>query len=269
MSNYTNIIKELQKFGLSENQSLIYVSLIQQGDLRIQDIVNITHIPRTSVYEHIKVLLKIGLVEEIIEHKFVRIKAYPISYLKHSLYESLLKTQTLIKDLSSLEHVVKLLPDKMSLSTTTVRYYKGLSAGRQLLWNTLSAKGTMYVYSAYGRSQFVGKKFYKDFVRESKERNITEKVLINPTERAIRLIKRDAGSSLARTKINDLRFLSEENLVIKGETFIYNNIFAQITLNPMGINGFEIESKSFSDMQKSIFETLWKIAKPLETIVNI
>lgn len=267
MTNYKSIVNKLGKFGLTENQSAIYLSLVQYGELRIQQIASETLIPRTSIYENLKVLFKLGLVEKIIDHKFVRLKAYPIGTLEHGLNEKLLHFQTLIKELTDLEKNIAFLPNSSSIPSTTVRYYKGISAGRQLFWNTLNAKSVVYVYSSYGRSKFVGNKFYKDFVKESQERNIKEMVLINPTQRALNLIKRDADSPLARTKISDLRFLPEKNVAVKGETFIYDNIYAQIDLTTMGINGFEIESTSFTKMQKSIFETLWEKAKPVSSIL--
>lgn len=261
----TRILQLLSKFGVSKNQAEIYLTLTQHGELRIQEISTFTKIPRSSVYECLKVLFEKGLAEKIIDHKYMRIKAHPIGALRHSLNEQLLSLQVLHKDLKDLEKNISLLPTSDSLPTTKVRYYKDLSAGRQLFWNTLSAKDTVCVYSAYGRSKFVGKKFYKDFVQESLKRNIKERVLINPTKRAIDLIKRDTGTPLARTKINNLKILSQNMLVIKGETFIYNNIFAQITLDTGTINGFEIESKEFTRMQRSIFQTLWKIARPFST----
>lgn len=121
----------------------------------------------------------------------------------------------------------------------------------------------MYVYSEFGRSKFVGKNFYQDFVAESAARRIKENVLINPTERALGLIKRDSGSSLARTNHDDIRTLTEEHLVIRGETFIYDNTYAQVYLDKGEINGFEIESSYFVETQVSIFKTLWNMAQRL------
>ena len=267
MTSFKEITKELEKFGLSENQALIYLFLVQHGELRIQEISNETQIPRSSVYENLKVLLELGLVEKVIDQKFTRIKPYPVGSLRHGLNEKLLHLQTLTADLEDLEKSIESLPD-VKLPSTVIRYYKGISGARQLFWNSLNAKSTVYVYSAFGRSKFVGKKFYMDFVEQSREKNIKEMVLINPTSRALKLIKRDIGSPLARTNIKDIRFLKEKKLPIKGETFIYDNIYAQINLDAMEINGFEIESHNFTKPQMFIFKTLWDMAKPISFYLN-
>jgi sugar-specific transcriptional regulator TrmB len=263
MTNLEEIEKKLSDLGLSKNQIQIYLLLVQHGELRIQEIANITHIPRSSVYECLTVLHEHGLIEQIVDHKFIRISPYPVSSIRHELNEKLQQLQTQLTTLEDIEKSLTLLPKTNSLTTTVVRYYKDVSGARQLFWNTLKAQSTVYVYSAFGRSKFVGKRFYMDFVKESQFRNIQEQVLINPTERALSLIQRDTGTALARTDPKNIRFLDYENLHIKGETFIYDNIFAQVYLDTEGINGFEIESPDFVESQHSIFQTLWQTAKPL------
>jgi sugar-specific transcriptional regulator TrmB len=261
-----NVVNSLITFGLSQNDALIYLTLVENKELRIGQIVKLTNIPRSSVYESLKKIEELGLIETIIDHKFVRIKPYPVSTIKHKLNEKLETIEVQLSDLNNLEKSINLISNKKQESTV-VRYYKSVSGARQLFWNTLSAKNVVYVYSAFGRSKFVGKKFYMDFVYESHRNKIKEKVLINPTERALNFIKNDTGTAVARTKVNDIHILEENNLIIEGETFIYNNIYAQIKLDGSEITGFEIESESFVKMQRSTFETLWNLSKPISSVL--
>lgn len=263
MTKSQEIKKKLEKLGLSEKQASIYLLLTGHHELRIQEIANLTKIPRSSVYESLKGLSQLGLVEELVEEKFKKIKPYPIGSIRHVLNERILELQKRSISLADLEKSLELPPQDQQLISTKVRYYKEISGARQLFWNSLRAKSIVYVYSAYGRSKFVGKKFYMDFVRESLERKIIEKVLVNPTNRFFELLKRDLGSPLARTEVKDLRTLNKNNIIIVGETFIYDNIYAQVYLDGSQINGFEIESREFVETQRSIFETLWNLAKPI------
>lgn len=267
MANFKEIKSELVKLGLSENQALIYLLLIHHGELRIQEIANLAGIPRSSVYENLKALSEFGLIEKIVDDNFVRIKAYPVGSIRHSLNEKLLDIQTLMSNLDNLDKAIELLPKTNFPKTTVVRYYKGVSGARQLLWNTLKTKDTIYVYSAWGRGRYVGMKFYKSFVRESRERGFKEKVLVNPTDRVLDSITKYAGSSTGRTLPEYIRAISEEDVLMKGETLIYDNIYAQLYLREEEINGFEIESQNFTGMQKSIFETLWNMAKPIADLL--
>ncbi len=255
--------KDLEKFGLSKNQALIYLLLTQHKKLRVQEITNLAQIPRTSVYENLKILFELGLAEEIIEESYKIIKPYPITALRHNLNEKIENLKLLSSELDSVEQAFKTTEMSEQPTPANVKYYKNKSGARQLFWNTLKAKSTVYVYSEYGRSKYVGIKYYQDFVAESAARHIKEQVLINPTEQALGLIKRDTGTSLARTNPDNIRTLKEKLLVIRGETFIYDNTYAQVYLDKGEINGFEIESPYFIETQISIFNTLWNMAQIL------
>jgi sugar-specific transcriptional regulator TrmB len=268
MTGVTSIKKKLAKFGLSEKQAEIYLLLLQKSELRIQEIVTLVKIPRSSVYEHLRVLENKGLTERAIGEKFIRVRAYPLGSMRHSLEEKIEELQKLTSDLDDLETTLSKLPAIGTLNAVTIRYYKGVAGARQLFWNSLKTTDTVYVMSSFGRSQFVGKKFYMDFVSESFKRKVKDKVIINPTERALGLIKRDKGTPLARTDESSIRVISEDKVHISGDTLIYNNIYAHLYFDAGEINGFEIESKHFAETQRSIFETLWGTAQPLGMLIN-
>ncbi len=103
MANFKEIKNELKKFGLSENQALIYLLVVIHTQLRIQKIVNLTQIPRSSVYENLKILFELGLIEKVVEDKFIRIKPYPISSIRHDLNEKLLQVQAQIANLDNVD----------------------------------------------------------------------------------------------------------------------------------------------------------------------
>ncbi len=267
MSNFKEIKNELMQLGLSEGQALIYLALVQHEELRIQEISQLTKIPRSSVYDNLEILFKLGIIEKVIEDKFIKLKPYSINSIRHNLNEKLLDLQVKISKLDGLERAISYLPKNGKNKSTIVRYYRGVSGARQLLWNTLKSKETILVYSAWGRGRYVGIKFYKSFVTESKIRGFKEKVLINPSPRVLESIKAYAGTSISRTSPQDIKAISENNLLIKGETFIYENIYSQLYLREEEIGGFEVESPNFTQMQRSIFNTLWNMSDPISSLL--
>lgn len=270
MTDLKQLQIELEKFGLSKTQARIYLLLVTHKELRIQEIVKLAQIPRSSVYENLKRLYELGIAEEVIDDNFKRIRPYSIGAMRHGLDEKMLQLKRLNRDLDNLEKAIKLTTPEASDSSTLVRYYKNRSGARQLYWNTLKAQSTVYVYSDWGRGRYVGMRFYENFVTESRNRNIEEKVLINPTPHALESIKQYTfpGSHISRTKIEDIRTLDTKEIPIKGDTLIYDNIYAQVYLKNVEINGFEIESSHFTQTQRSIFETLWKTAKPISEYLS-
>lgn len=265
MIDFAILRKELEKFGLSKNQAEIYLLLVSRGELRIQEIVELSGVARSSVYESLHVLFELGIAEEVVENNFKKIRPYSIGIIKHGLDDQVSYLTKLQSDLADLEKSINLASTANTANLTKIRYYKGRSGARQIFWNSLKAKGTAFIYSDYGRARYVGKKFYESFVTESKKRDIKENVIMNTNPATWQSIKRFnyTGSPIARTKVENLRFLDQKYLDIKGDTLIYDNIYAQVYLKNVEITGFEIESAQFADTQRSFYRILWNMAQPL------
>jgi sugar-specific transcriptional regulator TrmB len=264
-----SLIRQLQGLGLTDNQAKIYILLLTHYELRIQEIAQRSDIPRSSVYESLKDLYSLGLVEEVVEDNFKKVRAYPLGAMRHTFDEKISDLQRLSASLEDLEKTIAIAIPGRAQPSTALRYYRGRSGARQLYWNTLRASNTVYVYSDWSRRQYIGAKFYERFVTESRTRNIQERVLTNPTAEAMDSIRRYniPLSKLARTRIEDIRFLDQSSMFVKGDTLIYDSIYAQVYMNNNEINGFEIESRNFIESQRSIFETLWNMARPLSELL--
>ena len=269
LSNHRRIKEELQKFGLSKTQADIYLLLVTNKELRIQEIVKLSGVPRSSVYDNLRVLFELGIAEEVIHNTHKKIRPYSVGAMRHGLDEKMFHLERLRNDLDSLENTIKIQEQTGSPNSTTVRFYKSRSGARQLYWNTLKAKSTAYVYSDWGRGRYVGVRFYESFVSEFRERKLKEKVLINPTPYALESIKKYnyPESPISRTRVEDIRAVDRKKIFIKGDTLIYDNVYAQVYLKNLEINGFEIESQDFTRTQRSIFETLWDTATPVATLL--
>lgn len=268
--DFAYIQKELEKFGLSAKQAQIYVLLVAHKELRIQEIVKLANMPRSSVYESLKKLFELGIAEEVILDNYKIIRPYSISAIKNGLNEKILNLKKLRNDLDQLETTISSAGSSKSLTSTQLRYYRDRSGARQLYWNSLKANSTVYVYSDFARWRYVGEAYYRDFVAESRTRNIKEKVLINPSKEMLSTLKQNnyPNAPLARTLLEDIRLVDNKQLKINGDALIYDNIYAQVYLENIGIRGFEIESEQFAATQKSIFETMWNLAIPVSQFIK-
>lgn len=269
-TDFKYLQKELEKFGLTASQAKIYLLLVNRGELRIQEIVELSGVARSSVYESLQALFELGIAEEIVENNFKRIKPYSVGIIKHGLDDQVSYLKKLKTDLADLEKNINLASKASPANFTKIRYYKGRSGARQIFWNSLKAKGTAYIYSDYGRARYVGKNFYENFVTASKKCDVKEKVIMNTDPATWQSIKRFnyPSSPIARTKVENLRFLDQKYLDIKGDTLIYDNIYAQVYLKNVEITGFEIESSQFAETQRSFYKILWHMAQPLPTTLS-
>lgn len=258
-----SIFSELTQFGLSQQQAEIYVFVLRRGSVRINEIAQSLSIPRSSIYENLKNLTELGLIEEIKEDSHKRIQAYPISTLKHMYAEQIQKLEQMSDELTDTQAKLEALGTNPAKKSITMRYYNGVSGARQLFWNSLKTSKEVFVMSSFGRSEFVGSKFYQQFVSASRDNEIRERVLVNPSRQVRELITRDAGTDLARTSVDQMRTIPAEKLQINGETLMYNDTYAHIYLDADEIIGFEIESREFCETQRAMFELLWNQAHPI------
>ncbi len=262
---FGQIQRELEKIGLSKTQAKIYVLLVRHRELRIQEIVKLTHIPRSSVYENLEKLYELGIAEEIIDDTFKRIRPYSLGIITHGLDEQLLRLKKVTADLQVLEKDLAKTPAQHLSDMTILRYYRNRSGARQLFWNSLKARDIVYVYSDWSRRRYVGMKYYEKFVAETRQRGIQERVLINMNADTLKSIQLYSypNSPISRTRVQDIRVLDSKRVPIKGDTVMYDNIYAHVYLKNITINGFEIENTHFVDTQRSIFESLWQTAIPV------
>lgn len=257
------IINKLTALGLTNEQAQIYVLLVQQGELRINEIVKHTGIARSSVYENLKKLSDWELAEEIVEDGYKRIRPYPIAALKRSFSEQILDLKEKAEGLDLLEQALEKQIGQTKTGVSKIRYYQGRSGARQIFWNTLKAKNMLYVYSEWGRGRYLGINFYKKFVEESYARNIKEKVITNPTSQTLHSIRDHANTPVSRTKLSTIRTIPVEQIKLKGDSLMYDNTFAQVYLKDGEIHGFEIENSDFVKFQRQLFEQQWQNATPV------
>jgi len=76
------IIEKLTKLGLSKAESLVYLSCLENGELSVVEIAQITGIARTTLYTPINALLKNKLLSQIVRKKRKLLRSAPARMLE-------------------------------------------------------------------------------------------------------------------------------------------------------------------------------------------
>ena len=260
--NTTSLEEHLAQFGLSKEETAIYLALSGKPAHTALELSRLLRVPRTTIYDHVTSLIEKGLVERIVKYKSQQFQAYPIDILSHTIDQEKSHLDRLTISFEYLKNHIH--ESSAILSTSTqVRYYHGATGVRQMMWNTLSAVKENIGYSVMGRREIVGKTFLKRYLEEIDRRHILDRVIINPKKET--LLYATDGILSVRTKkvaLEKIRVIPAAQLHITGDTTIYNNIFAVMYWQHDEIVGVEIENPELVAMQKSIFEMLWKLSKP-------
>lgn len=126
------LIHELREFGLTKNEIIIYLYLLEQGVSTPPQIAKGTKITRTNTYHLLQKLKEQGLIEE---QKLSKQKKYVASD-PAALLRSLDKKK---------EHIQQILPDLQGLFTTQknkpkIKYFEGEKSIKELYLSSLQAK---------------------------------------------------------------------------------------------------------------------------------
>lgn len=260
MTKEGNIIDKLTAFGLTQDEARLYAVLLGKTPQTILTISRQLSLPRTTVYDLTTSLIEKGLLERIIEYKRMKVRAYEPTILEGTIQKEKDHISELEKNLAFLKTN---LPHGLAMTTQTqVRYYHGSAGFRQMMWNALSAQKEHIGYSELGRGDIVGKKFQEQWMGEMIKRKIKDRVIINPKKETLNYLTRH-GEGEFRKRYQNTRMFDEKHFSISGDTTIYNNIFAVTYWKQNEVVGVEIENPQLVKTQKSIFEILWKLAKPL------
>lgn len=258
-----SVLDSLLEFGLSQTEARIYLFLLSKEPQSVVAISQNLHLPRTSIYDNVLKLIEKGLVEKHVLYKTQKFEAFPISILQDLIDKEKSRVENLEKQYTFLENNIAgaLLPN----AATQVRYYHGAQGFMQMMWNALSAEKETTGYSVFGRRAVVGEKFTERWKEEIVARHLIDRVITNPTKEIITMLSSQKEIDL-RQDFQQTRFLEKEKLYISGDTTIYNNIFSITYWKQGEVVGVEIENEEFVKTQKSIFEQMWKLAKPLTSI---
>ena len=124
-----------------------------------------------------------------------------------------------------------------------------------MVWNTLKTKGMLYFYSNANRRKLLGDKWFKRYLEEYTLKNIFEKgfEIVKDTKYYPDVEFDIYPQFLKQTEI---KFVDE--IKINGEITIYNDTYSMFNFENEKFWGFEIRDSNFAEVQKSIFEKLWK-----------
>lgn len=209
--------KELQQFGLSKNEVVVYTYLLEQGISTPPQIAKGTAITRTNCYHLLQSLKEKGLIESHIQGKR---KTYVASDP-----DSLLRAHD--KKREALIHVV---PDLRGLYTRQknkpkVRFFDGYKQIQQIYLQSLEADQIHAIGSTKHLSK-LGEGFFKKYMLEVKKKGIIFNDILTHASH-------DEGEEIknALKGLYDQSYLPSEYNDFPTDILIWNNHIALITLS--------------------------------------
>jgi sugar-specific transcriptional regulator TrmB len=240
--------KILEEIGLTQNESKVYLSLIELGSSSATQIIQKTGLHRAVVYDLLERLIEKGLVGHAIKARKKFFEATNPERLKEILQEREQKLS-------------EILPRLMELSKfqtkLEVKIYKGKEGIKNVFEDILRSKPKEWLSLGSGGETYKVLPYFLEHFHKARVKNkilVRGLLLDNPTAR-----KR--GETLAKMPFSEIRYLPKTFLTPTVMN-IYDNRVTLYSVTEENIPFIIlIENKELSKSFKEYFEWLWKLSK--------
>jgi sugar-specific transcriptional regulator TrmB len=264
------IKKSLIKIGLNNEEIEVILFIAENENAKMSDISDATKIARSTLYRLIDNLEGKGLIKKKLTTQGNKLSIASLENLRNQLTEKQVELNNQITQFDSLTDSILSL-NKLDKVSPEVRYFEGKEGVRQLIWNSLKADKEIKCYTNAIRKEIVGEKWLTDYCMQFVKNSLSEKVLGDT------LYSKDSYQKFGgREKYylpfkeyfekSDERVLDIPFLKIKGEIYLYNNVFAFYTWESEKLIGCEIQSEFIFQTQSSIFDVLWNLTSKKSSI---
>lgn len=230
-------MEELRQAGLTENETKVYLALLELGPSLAGQISRETGMHRRNVYDTTEMLIKKGLIGYILQNNRKLFKASSPDRILEIIKE---KEEIISPIISSLQEKYKKTKEKEETN-----FYKGKEGLKTVFEEQLKSKEVL-ILGASPKAYEVLQFYFKWYDKTRKEKKI--KVRIIAHERRIK-----------RLPLAEIRYLPE-----KYSNPVSVNIYEDKTAiilwaeKPLAI---VIKNKEITKGYKNYFELLWRIAK--------
>ncbi len=244
--------KLVESIGLSDKEASVYLSLLSFDYLKVSDLAKKVDIHRVALYAVLDNLIQKGLA-----NKFKKSGATYFSALSPKRLLNYMDRER--EDMEArYEKQRKLLEEMIPKIESTrfeqsdkphVQFYEGKKGMREAYEDTLTAQETIRAYANVQTMHEALPNFFPKYYKRRTDAKI-----------AIRAIMPNNTASQERAEkdpqeLRQSRFLTDDN-TFSPEVNIYNNkVLITSWKEQMAII---IESKEYADLQKSIYDQLWK-----------
>lgn len=261
MSEQTdNLISILEPYGLTVEESEIYLELLENSSLTALQLSRNLHIGRTKVYRLLDKLISKQLIIQKLKDTGLTFLASPPSTLELLLTKKEGELATLRSNLpkivSSLESQTQ-----SGIQGSQTLYYRGLSGLSQVNWNLCRAKGEFLSYEVDNAEAYLPKQEAEDLRSRLVEKKVKIRTITNITE------FKPFTNIDGLTDLWQVKQVDKKTLNIKADIFIYNNVYTVVNyLSKKDIFCVEIYNQNLADMQRQLFEHLWISAKKFKVL---
>lgn len=234
--------EELINYGLSEKEAKVYLLLLKSGETTANRLIEISGMPRGTIYDVLERLKLRGLVSSFLKNKAAHFAANDLEVLIKDLDEKKIFLEKALPKIRKLKNTVSKSP--------TIEVFEGFSAIRKVLDDILDNCREVIIMGDEMSAREVAKHLPENFKVRRIEKKIHIKNLLEDSS---------VSRKLKNNRYSEVRYLKELG-DSKAAIIIYNDTTVHMIMDePVTI--IRIVSSIHAKMQKIMFENIWKSAK--------
>jgi sugar-specific transcriptional regulator TrmB len=248
-----NLKAYLQKLGLDEIQSEIYLELSKSSATTVVTLARKLNKPRSSLYLELEKLITKGFVIASKEENTTTFKITPLNSLKYQINSEQQKVQDLFDGFD--DFVTNIQAHQTAYkSVYSVNNYKGQEGIKQLLWNILNSGAKEVIgFSPSNLESITDHEFAESWRLEFKLRGMHNRIILNET---VPLNWSQVPGFLSENV--EARTLEEKKIKFERELLIYNDTLVVISSKEDPEQyGVELNDKLLVSSYRQLFDLLW------------
>ena len=231
--------KNLEKMGLTRNESTIYISLLKLGMTNAQNLIKESELHRSRVYDSLESLQRKGIVSYVIKDYKKYFQAVQPEKLLDYIDEQKEAVRQMIPELKKIEGLKR---EEISASV-----YKGKEGLKTIHSEMLKEGKDIYVIGAKGLIYSELVHYMPNFERERLNKGMRWKILWDKEETMTEVVKKKKVEGKTLPKGFDS----------KGAVNIFGNKVAIVLWKEKYPSGFMIENKDIADSFKKWFKLIY------------
>lgn len=252
--------KILIEAGLSEEQALVYSSLLEKGPMKAGSISSWTGLKRGLIYKVLGQLDSMGLVskkggEGTVAVFFPEHPSQLTVIMEQKEKAFALAKEAVSFSLGSLSSKFNLLSGKPN-----VLFYEGKEGIEKVLEDTLNSKDEVLTYADIE----IIEKYFKDinekYVLKREKLNIKKRVLVIENDFSKKFFKELYNKNPEYFSVTDLRIAKTKINQVEGAMQVYENKVGIITISNENLIGIIIEDERISKLFRSMFEAIYSVS---------
>lgn len=239
------IKKALQNYGLSIQETEVYLAVLSLANATVKEIALFTNIKRTTIYLIAERLIVKGIMGEYKAKYGTHYTVQSPKNLLTKLEDAKTEIETIMPQLETLAHRESYEPN--------IKSYRGKNGYLTILSDSLEgfSHEILYIGSAEDLNTTIGERYVVNkYIPTRLKKKINFKQIVLADEFSKKLQKNDT-KSLRQTKFLPKEYTLNANMII------YKDKVAYLT-SKRELIGVLIESKDIADMERKKFELLWE-----------